>query len=194
MAAKDQLEDKLNEVFVKNAPFQLPENAKKVIVDILPWLNLIFGILTLLSAYWLYQAATVVEKWVGWANDISQSYGGQAVQTSHLSPMVWAGIIVLAVEGVLWIAAFPGVREKKKTGWNLLFYALLVNIVYGFLALFINVGSYSGISGFIGYAISTAIGLYLLFQIRSAFLGKAPAAPAKVSAKKAPAKKTKSSK
>lgn len=179
MGAIDQLENKLNDVFVKNAPYQLPENAKKVIVDILPWLNLIFGVLTLLSAYWLYQAATVVDRWVGWANEVSRAYGGSvSVDANRLSLMVWLGIIVLAVEGVLWIAAFPGVRDKRKAGWNLLFIALLVNIVYGFLSLFINVGSYSGISGFLGYVISTAIGLYLLFQIRSAFLGK-KAAPAK---------------
>ncbi len=183
MGAMDQLEEQLNEVFVKKAPYQLPDNAKKVIVDILPWLNLIFGVLTLLSAYWLYQAATVVDKWVGWANEISQSYGGVAkVETNHLTAMVWLGILVLAIEGVLWIAAFPGVKDKKKKGWNLLFIALLVNIVYGFLALFINVGSYSGISGFFGYALSTAIGLYLLFQIRSAFLGK-KATATKVAAK-----------
>lgn len=183
MGAMDQLEEQLNEVFVKKAPWQLPENAKKVIVDILPWLNLVFGVLTLLSAFWLYQAATVVDKWVNWANDVSRAYGGSAtVNTNHLTVMVWLGIIVLAIEGVLWIAAFPGVKDKKKKGWNLLFIALLVNIVYGFLALFINVGSYSGISGFIGYAISTVIGLYLLFQIRSAFLPK-KASDAKVPAK-----------
>ncbi len=189
MGAREQLEDKLNEVFVKKAPYQLPENAKKVIVDILPWINLIFGILTLLSAYWLYQAAHVVDKWVGWANDVSQAYGGKvSVEATHVGAMVWLGVIVLAIEGVLWVAAFPGVRQKKKAGWDLLFLALLVNIVYGFLALFINVGSYSGISGFIGYAISTAIGLYFLFQIRSAFLGKAAAKP------KTPAKKPTTSK
>lgn len=172
MAAMDQLEEQLNEVFVKKAPFQLPENAKKVIVDILPWLNLIFGVLTLLSAYWLYQAATVVDKWVGWANEVSRAYGSPAVATSHLTAMVWVGIIVLAVEGILWIAAFPGVKDRKKSGWNILFIALLVNIVYGFVTLFINVGAYAGVSGFIGYLIGTVIGLYLLFQIRSEFLEK----------------------
>jgi hypothetical protein len=178
MAAMDQLEEQLNEVFVKKAPFQLPENAKKVIVDILPWLNLIFGVLTLLSAFWLYQAATVVDKWVGWANDVARTYGGTPVATSHLTLMVWVGIIVLAVEGALWIAAFPGVKDKKKSGWNILFVALLVNIVYGFVSLFFNVGSYGGVSGFFGYIIGTVIGLYLLFQIRSVFLvSKKSAAP-----------------
>lgn len=184
MGAMDKLEDQLNEVFVKKAPYQLPEKAKKVIVDILPWLNLIFGILTLLSAYWLYQAATVVDKWVGWANDISQAYGGgSAVTTNHLTVMVWLGVFVLAVEGVLWIAAFPGVKDKKKTGWNLLFIALLVNIVYGFLSLFMNVGSSTGIGGFLSYAISTAIGLYFLFQIRSEFLGSKSTAAKPAAAK-----------
>jgi hypothetical protein len=173
MGAMEQLEEKLNEVFVRKAPYQLPEKAKHVIVNILPWINLIFGVLTLLTAYSLYQAATVVDKWVDWSNQLSKTYGGTAtVVTNHLTLMVWLGIIVLAVEGILWIAAFPGVKDRKKTGWNLLFIALLVNIVYGFMSLFISVGTSSGITGFLGYAIGTAIGLYFLFQIRSQFLDK----------------------
>ncbi len=171
MAALDQLEEQLNDVFVKKAPFQIPDEARKTIVNILPWLNLIFGAILLLSALGLYNAAKAVDQWVDYANTIARTYGSAYTQqVNELSWIVWLGIIMLAIEGALWLISFPSVRAKKKSGWNILFIALLINIVYGLLSLFISVGAYGGASGFFGFVISTVVGLYLLFQIRSVFL------------------------
>ncbi len=190
MAAMNELEEKLNEVFVDKAPFQIPDDARKTIVNILPWLNLVFGILILWTAYGLYTAAKVVDQWVDYANSISKAYGGgaYAAQSSRLSAIVWISIIVLVVEGVLWLAAFPGVKDKKKSGWNILFIALLINIVYGFVSIFSDVRG--GIGSFIGYAIGSVIGLYLLFQIRSVFLPAKKAAVSATTNDKKPAEKS----
>ena len=71
---------------------------------------------------------------------------------------------------------FPGTREKKKSGWNLLFYALLINVAYGFVVMFTDYGS---VGSFIGSLIGSAIGGYFLFQIRSSYSKSAPTRKAK---------------
>lgn len=180
------LEDKLDEIFVKQAP-DLPPNVIKFIVQYLPWFNLFLGIWTLLTAYWLWNAAHVVNSLVNYANQVSAAYGGTKIATSNMTAVVWLGIAVLAIEAVIYIVAFAPTRARKKIGWDLLFYALLINVAYGIVKAFTPYGGFGDV--FFGI-IGTAIGLYFLFQIRASYLGK-PAVAAAKAAKPAdkPAKK-----
>lgn len=168
MSALQSLEKNLDEVFGKNAP-PLPPNAKKVIVEYLPYINLVLGVVTLFLAWGLYHAAHVVNRFVDYANSLSAAYGGTE-RVSHLSFTVWLAIVVLVVEALLYIAAFSGTKAHRKSGWDLLFYALLINIVYGIVAVFTD---YGGAGRLIGSLIGSAIGLYFLFQIRGAYVGRA---------------------
>lgn len=180
MAALKQLEEKLDEAFVKNAPFQLPKNVKDWIVRYLPYFNLFFGIVSLWAAWGLYQWTRLTDKWVDYANNLSASFGvNTAIPSNRLNLVVWLALITLAAEAVLWIAAFPGTKERKKKGWDLLFYALIVNIIYGVIMLF---SDYGGIGTLFGTIVSAVIGLYFLFQIRSYYNGKAVSAGATKSA------------
>ena len=175
MSAMDDLEKSLEGVFVKQAP-ALPERGKETLVEWLPWINLVLGILTLWAVYALWHWAHMVNGLVNYLNQVSQTYGVNTGVTVHkLDSTVWLGLIVLAVEAVLYIMAFGATRARQKRGWNLMFYALLVNLVYGFINIFTN---YGGVGNFVGYLIGTVIGLWLLFQIRAKYLGKhaAPAA------------------
>ncbi|MDB5186243.1 MAG: hypothetical protein JWL85_766 [Candidatus Saccharibacteria bacterium] len=177
MAALSTLEHKLNDVFVKNAPFQLPVNAKKVIVQYLPYVNLVLGLLTLLAAYTLWTWARTADRLVDYANSLTAYYGGSAfVPQQRFTIVIWFGLIVLLIEAVLFIMAFKPTQGMKKAGWDLLFYALLVNVVYGVVMIFAD---YGGVSTFISTVISTVIGLYFLFQVRDQYAG-AKAAKAKV--------------
>lgn len=166
MSAGSSLENTLGDVF-KNAP-KLPENGKKALVQWLPWINLVLGILTLWSAYALWNWARLANGLIDYANSISKAFGGTTVATNRLSIGIWLGIAVLVVEGVLYLAAFPGTRDRKKAGWNFMFYAALVNIVYAVVVIFTD---YGGVGNLIGYLIGSAIGLYLLFQIKDAYRG-----------------------
>lgn len=167
MAVMKDLEKSLEKVFVDSAP-KLPERGKEVLVEWLPWINLILGILTLWSVYWLWHWAHLANRFIDYANQLNQYYGGPGIQTHRLTALVWLGLIVLAVQAVLYLMAFPATRARQKRGWDLMFYALLVNLVYGIVTIFTD---YGGIGNFIGSLIGTAIGLWLLFQIRGKYMG-----------------------
>ncbi len=179
MAALDSLEKQLDEVFVKNAPFQLPENAKKSIVEFLPWVNLLLGVVSLWAAWVLYDWAQAVNKLADAVNSFAQTFGTtQYVTKTRFTVFVWIALATMAVQGALWILAFPGTKAKKKSGWNLLFLALLVNILYGVVIMFTDFG---GFGRLIQALLSSVVGLYFLFQIRSYYL---PGGATKVAAKK----------
>lgn len=166
MAGLSELEKTLDGVFVKNAP-KLPENGKKMLVSWLPWINLVAGILSLWAAYTLYHWAHIANGLINYANQVSQAFGGPAV-SSRLTATVWLGIVVIVVEGIIYLMAYPETKARTKRGWDLMFIALLVNIVYGAVLLLTD---YGGVGNFIGSLIGSVIGLWLLFQIRGKYLG-----------------------
>ncbi|MDB5170653.1 MAG: hypothetical protein JWO35_347 [Candidatus Saccharibacteria bacterium] len=166
IAALKSLETKLEDLFVKQAP-PLPPNGKKAIVQYLPWINLVVGVLTLFAAYGLWHAAHYVNRLADYANSLSAAYGGDTVSTSGLTITVWLGVAVLLAEAAIFIAAFPATRDRKKSGWDLMFYGVLINVVYGVVSLFTN---YGGIGNLVGAIIGSVIGFYFLFQIRASYL------------------------
>lgn len=165
MGAIQSLENNLNGVFGKKAP-PLPEGGKKALVEWLPWINLILGILTLLAALSLWRWANTANALVDYANSFSAALGGETVAAERLTMVVWVGLAVLVVQGLLMLAAFAPTKDRKKAGWNLMFYAALLNLAYGIVTLF---GDYSYGGGFVGTIIGSALGLYLLFQIRDRY-------------------------
>ncbi len=169
MAALAQLEAKLEEVLGKKAPVQLPDNTRKTLVEYLPWINLVLGVLAFLTARALWHWAHLANALIDYVNNLNQAYGAAQVSTHRLTTVVWLGIVVLVIEGLLFIAAFPGTRDRKKSGWDLLFYAALVNVVYGVVILF---SDYGGVGRLITTLLSSGLGLYFLFQIRSYYIGR----------------------
>lgn len=165
MSAMQSLENSLNDLFVKKTP-ALPDSGKKLIITYLPWINLALGGFTLLMAYWLWQWAHIASGLINYANSINAIYGGPVVTTNHLTFTIWLSLVVLIVEAMLFVAAFQSTRDHKKSGWQLMFYALLANIAYAVITLFTSYGGGHVISSLIG----AAIGLYLLFQIRASYV------------------------
>jgi hypothetical protein len=167
MAANKGVEDSLNDVFVKNAPFQLPDGFKKFLVDVAPWASLIVGILYVLWAWSVFNWARVANAYVDLANQLSTYYGGSAITASRWTIWIYATLALAVVMAVLYLMAFPKLKVRSKSGWNLLYYAVWINVGYGLVSLFSDYGS--GIGNFIFSLVGTAIGLYFLFQIRSSY-------------------------
>lgn len=191
MSAFPSLEKSLDNIFVKELP-GLPKNVIEFIVKYLPYINLFLGVLTLLAALSLWQWAHVANSLIDYANSVSKAYGGSTISTSRMSFVLWLSLITLFVEAAIYIIAFAPTKMRKKSGWDLLFYALLINVVYGVLMIFGR-----GIGDLFMSILGTAIGLYFLFQIRSSY-HEAPvasaAAPEPTALKPAKAKAKKSTK
>lgn len=167
MSALNGIEEPLNDVFVKSAP-ALPKGFKDFLVKIAPWLTLIVGILTLWSAYSIYRWASTTNDLANYVDSLSRAYGGPGVDTGWTA-MLWVSLIVLAITAVLYILAFSPLKNFKKQGWDYLFYALILNLVYGVVVAFTNYGSVGNIFWSL---IASAIGAYFLFQIRAYYIGK----------------------
>lgn len=165
----ESIEKSLDELLVKKAPVQLPENAKKTIVEWLPWINLVFGVLQLWAALAFWQLAHLTNSLVDYANSLS-AVTGNVAPVSKLGLFFYVSLLVLVADGVLILAAFPGLRAKSKVrGWNLLFYGLVLNVVYGVFRLFTDIGG--GFGSLFWSVVSSVIGAYILFQVRSYYTG-----------------------
>ena len=166
MAQTNQLEESLKEIFVDKAP-KLPENAKKILVQYAPWLSLIGGILTAWAAWSIWHWAHLANTYVNYANQINEAFGSNTIIDNRLGVGIWLSMLVLIVQAALLLLAFPGLRDHKKSGWNLVYYSVLVNLAYGIIVMFT---SYGGFGSLVGAVIGAAISFYFLFQIRSRYI------------------------
>lgn len=161
------LADKLEPIF-KGLP-ALPKNAKEWFVKAWPYIAFIFGIIQVFAAWGLWRSGHVVNQFADYANRISQMYGGDQVVNS-LGVFYWVALVVILVDAAIMFAAYPGLKAKKINGWNMLFLAACINLVYGVVVVFDS--TYGGFSKLFSTLIGSAIGFYLLFQVREYYLGK----------------------
>lgn len=125
---------------------QLHTNTKELLVKIMPFIALIFGVLGMLGGLAGLGILTMFAPLAvfGGAQGVA-SYGGGFL----------IALLLLVSSGLL-LAAFPGTKARKVTGWILLFYSEIVSLVSAILSMNIL----SGI-------LVALIAFYLLFQIRS---------------------------
>ncbi len=179
MVKTNKLEEQLNELFVKNVP-KLPDGGRKALVAWAPIVTLILGLLSLFTAWSLWHWARLADMVNNVVNGIAGNsnlcngyyypgYACGATLYSRFSVWLWLGVAFLAVNGILYLLAYPGLKSRQKQGWDYLYYALLLQVIYAVLSLFIP---YNAGGHFIGSLIGAVIGFYLLFQIRGSYLGK----------------------
>ncbi len=161
----DSLEKKLDEVLVKKAPVQLPENAKKWIVEYSPYFGLAFGIIGLLMTLGFWGAGHTVNNFASNVDALNRAYGIETtVSTPSLGITFWLALLALLGWSIINIVAFPGLKARSKAkGWNLLFYSTLVYALYDVFNAVYSSDIFSMIFPLVGIVVS----LYFLFQIRS---------------------------
>lgn len=167
-----KLEMMLDEMLVKKAPFQLPENVKQGLVKILPWLVLLVGALTIIGAWGVFQAATTVDRWASLANELSATYGVGNYTNPVMTPLLWLSLIILLVEAVLYFAAYPALEKFQKKGWDILFWVALVNAAQGIVHNAAYATAYFNVGSILLSLLGSLVGLYLLFQIRAYYTGE----------------------
>lgn len=166
------LEKALAGVF-KAAP-ALPKSAKDWLVKYLPWLTILAAAGSAWAAWALWDwAHSPVAEWLS----VWSSYLGSTYDVDLMGAGMWIAFIVMIVSAVIYLAAFPGLKAAKKAGWNFLFLATIVSLVYGIVVIFTDFG---GAGNLVGAIIGVVISWYFLFQIRDSYSGgkvEAPKAP-----------------
>lgn len=143
----NQLEAFFEDLFLKKISFQLPAGVKEVIVKVAPWVTLIIIILSLPAVLTLFGFGSFM--------------GGFAPFVGYgLSSRYYLGIIILIVQLILMIMAFPGLQKREIKGWRYIYYSNLVSGVYGIISSY-NLGA------LIWALIALGIGLYIIFQVKS---------------------------
>ena len=165
MVLTKKLETTIGGLF-KGAP-AMPENAKKSLVDAWPWIALVFGVLQLVAAWALWGVVRFAERLSDVTNSLSVYYTGRSAGLSSTDKMViYLALLVLVADAVILLMAYPELKKKSKKGWDLLFLGSLVNLVYAVVSVFIHD---RGVSSFIFSLIGSAVGFYLLFQVKDKY-------------------------
>lgn len=132
----------LDYYLVRKAPFQIPDGAREWIVRYGPWIMLVLLVLSLPALLFALGIGTFLIP-----------FGGFGYATGF-------GVATLFVIVALGLRALslPGLFARKMSGWQLAFYATLVDFVGSLLA-----------GSIVGAVVGALIGLYILFQVRSLY-------------------------
>ncbi|NBU33240.1 hypothetical protein EB118_11005 [bacterium] len=168
-----KVELKMADVF-KDVP-SLPLSTQKLLAGWLQWAAPIVGIVQLVVAWGLFAWGRNADRVIQTINNYSNAFG---VETSaeRLGLFYWLSLIFLVIQAVLLLWAYSGLKSGLKKGWDLVFLAALVNVVYGVFSAFTSRG---GFESLFFSLIGSAVGLYLLFQVRNQYTVKVAAAKAK---------------
>lgn len=148
----------------KGAP-KLSASAKESLVKVWPILALIFGILQLWAAWALYDLIRLADR----VNTVFGAYlSNYSVYSGKDKFFIYLSLIVIVVDAVILLMAYPKLAKRQKSGWNLIFLGALLNVAYGVLNLFI---SSRGFGSLLGTLVGSAIAFYLLFQVREKYTG-----------------------
>jgi hypothetical protein len=156
-----QLENYLDDLLVKKAPYQLPKNVKESLVKIMPIMTLVGGVLLSISVFYLFQALV-------WVNSFFSAIGVMAGTSLGIGLMGWVALALAAVEAVLFFMAFGPLQMRKKSGWDMLLWVSLAYAAYSVVTFLYNFQIVSAIFSLVG----DVLGLYLLFQVRSYYAVK----------------------
>jgi hypothetical protein len=151
----------------RDAPIQMSESSRRWLAFNLWWVSLALGSLQLCAAWLLWRDATRIEQLFESSSNISIYELSPAI--SYTGPIFYCSIGLIVLDSILLLAAYRGLRIFEKQGWNMLFYAMLLNIFAGFVMLFSDYSA--GLQDFLRPLLLSIAGAYFLFQIREYFTG-----------------------
>lgn len=163
MELLQKLERGLAELFEKKIPLKLPERQRSALAKVLWIIALVLGIIQLGAAIDLWSLGHYVD----------EVLYGQSITVPYLGFFYYVSVVVVALEGILLLLAASGLMNHKKVGgWNLVYYALVLNFAYGIFRTFSNVSG--GISALIWVTLGSLAWAFFLFQVRSYFVSSKP--------------------
>lgn len=167
MSALTNLEQTLVQ-WQKQSPLHLPASWRKWLGDNSWWLVIIGVVAAALSVIGSLRVLLWAEDVLRTTRQYAESLG---VTVPHASATydvgLWISVATFVVVALIQLRAIQPLRAKKKSGWDLLFLAMIVSLVGGLVSGLLS-GSILGT--IVGLAISAVIGWFIIFEIRGEFL------------------------
>jgi hypothetical protein len=127
----------------------LPENWKNVIVKIVPWLSLIFGILSIIGLLGAGFFGILLSPII-------------ALSRGFLSIILFVSILLSLITSIFSILAFKPLQQMKKIGWDYSFYAFVISAISALLGMITPSNSIASIVGIL-------ISAYVIFEVRGKY-------------------------
>lgn len=138
------LEKELEPIFLQKFP-PFSEGLKEGIAQFGPYVLLLFSILGIIG---LLGAAGLGGLGIG-----------MGVVSFGTGFRFYVGILIAILMVVLYLLAFSPLKARKKSGWNLIYYALLISLLSNLVQLNI-----------FGFIVGGLLGFWILFQIREKYI------------------------
>ena len=152
----------------KKSPVHLPATWRRWLSDNSWWLVIIGVILAVLSVIGSLRTLLWADEIMRTSRQFAEAFGVTVPGASFTSQLgLWISVATLAVAVLIQLRAVQPLRAKKKSGWDLLFLAVIVSLV-GSLVSGLVAGSI--VSTVIGAAVAGLISWFVLFEIREQFL------------------------
>lgn len=138
------LEKELEPIFLQKFP-PFSEDVKEFLVKYGPYIMLFFsilGVFGLLTAF-----------------GVGGAIFGMGAAAVGLGAGFYVSVVLGVVTLIMYLMAFSPLKARKRAGWNLLYYALLLGLISNLIQFAI-----------IGFLISALIGFWVLFQIREKYV------------------------
>ncbi|SEI77886.1 hypothetical protein SAMN04487995_2170 [Dyadobacter koreensis] len=138
------LENELEPIFLGKFP-PFPDDVKEFLVKYGPYFILVaavFMLFGLLAAFGIGTAAI-----------------GIGVVAYGSGFMMYIGLLIAAIIAIIYLMAFSPLRARKKAGWNLMYYALILSLLSSLIQL-----------ALLSVLIGGVLGFWVLFQIRDKYI------------------------
>lgn len=168
MSVIRSIESLLNTLF-KNVP-ELPKEGHRAVADIWPLLAMMLALLQILAVaglWYLSQSMQIMSQESIHFQGLTD--GPLPISTQIDYMLVYSGMGLLILSALLFILASIELKKRTKKAWDLLLMAIIVNLLYGVLLLFIDSDG-RGIKGFSVAAVGSLAGLYLLQQTKELYI------------------------
>lgn len=158
MKLVESLETKAKTLYDR-VPFKLSKNTRHSFAEVLWCVSLGLGALQLWTLWGLWDAGQS-GRW-----QVMDGFG-RMWQHPDLNIFFYAAAILLLTQSIMLLAATGLLKMRTREGWQQLFYALLIYVVYGVASLFTEI---NGFGVFAWVLASSAVAGYFLFQLRGEF-------------------------
>lgn len=152
----DKLEKQLEEMLVKNAPFQIPENGRKWLAEyawIFALVGVVLGIFSVLGLLTILGLTSALLTVVG---------------VGRYALFAWISLLALIAYLVVLGMAVPKLKNMEAKGWQLMYYSTLAYCAYSIIYAFSYIGA-GAIFTLFWNLVGLTISLYVLFQVKSKF-------------------------